>query len=1122
MGEISILHLSDIHFKKNKDDNDQVFRLDVQEKMLKAIEGHLATEQILDFIVVTGDIAFSGKKQEYAEAEKFFDKLKTIVSPECEVLLVPGNHDVDRREVDEFLSLQKNIVKEDKADEFLKKRNNIRKYITPKFRAFRKFSDIIIPDLYENPSNIFWVKDISEKNVSFVGVNSSWASEGDSDQTNLALGFLQVKAAFQRASTENRILLMHHPIFNWFDERDFHRWYGEVINNCTLILHGHEHFDRASSISTPSDSFVCLGANSCYTKESNSHIGFQFLKVTYDSNGMKVVVWPYKMDMREKIQFFPDTMRWERQDSRPYFTFSTNRTHEPDDPIETFLRIPDRYREWIEDFHSTLPIDQLAKKGEAFSVPLPRVYIPLETANPFYIAEMKGGHSEKKKRGGSEEHRSDKVEAAESFVIDIEELLARQKMVLLRGEPGMGKTTLIRHLAYTVVHGQAKPGLQGYLPVIVFLKELWPLFEKEIGDGKNGINFESMLRPYFEKKDCPLKVNVLTKYMTKGKVVFLIDGLDEVPEHLRGPLVEKIAQFRSKNKTNRFLLTSRPHGVNGLVMARFGNFLQDIELLDQKKIAGFITDWFREVCGKAKGIAKNTAYELIGDISSNEYVSVFVRNPLLLTAVCILYQDNKKLPDQRADLYGRVVDNLLCKRFLDPADPDNVPRLEAFLMRLAFSMHEKYSKHMDPYGVKELLKQYYPKKENEKSPEYTRRIGRLFEEIEPNCGLLKRQSGDEVEFFHLTFQEFMSAKYMIDKNLDYKNYLHNVWWDETILLYAGLMSQHSGEEGNRIAKEILEFNGENREQQHRFCLLGSNALQDMLSFKRSPEVVELSQKNLKEMMATHEDLAIRLKAEEMLGVLGDDRFTDFEMIEVEAGEFIRGSREGESFDREEPSRKIYLDSFFIGKYPVTNREFKEFVDSGGYKQEEVWHPEGWQHVKEAKINRPWYWRDPKWNGLNFPVIGVSWYECDAFCRWLSEKTGLIYRLPTEAEWEKASRGTDGRLWPWSGEFNKELCNSDEIHLGRTSPVGIFSGGESPYGCMDMAGNVWEWCQDWFSEEYYRDSPNVNPSGPENGEGRVMRGGSWFNKSAGCRCAYRIDDLPVYRGYGVGFRLARSF
>jgi formylglycine-generating enzyme required for sulfatase activity len=211
----------------------------------------------------------------------------------------------------------------------------------------------------------------------------------------------------------------------------------------------------------------------------------------------------------------------------------------------------------------------------------------------------------------------------------------------------------------------------------------------------------------------------------------------------------------------------------------------------------------------------------------------------------------------------------------------------------------------------------------------------------------------------------------------------------------------------------------------------------------------------------------------------------------------------------------------IGKYPVTNEEFKEFIDDGGYDKKEFWTREGWLWREEKAISKPVYWHDRKWNGSNFPVVGISWHEAEAYANWLSKRTGHQYRLPTEAEWEKAARGTKGFKYPWGEDFDKNLCNSYESGLHRTSPVGISPKGKSSYNCFDMAGNVWEWCSDWYEDKYYANSPNRNPDGPSNGAFRVFRGGSWRDGAGGCRSAVRDRNDPRDRVGALGFRLLQE-
>jgi ATP-dependent DNA helicase RecG len=785
------------------------------------------------------------------------------------------------------------------------------------------------------------------------------------------------------------------------------------------------------------------------------------------------------------------------------------------------MEIPGPYRDWIIEFHARMDIQYLDPNARAFHVPLPEVYIPIETANPFY----KPGEERLKKDRvtpimGDVGHDEEKEEVKESTSIDIEELLGRQECILLRGSAGMGKTTLIKHLAYTIIHGQGPVPLHGYLPVVIFLKDLWPIYESKAAEPQ--LTFRELLNHYLENKVKTLKWEEVEGFIKKDRALFLLDGLDEVPAQLRPGLVELTAAFWLKNKNNRFLLTGRPHGIDDEVKKYFSQFLRDIELLDDKKIKEFIRQWFLVVSGQAAGLAEETAAEMTGDIEVNEYISVFTQNPLLLTAVCVLYLDNKRLPDQRSELYSRIVDNLLYRRFHQRNDPARVTRIEDYLKSLAFRMMTGNCRTMDIGEAKELLMPWFAPGPGKIPYQHKREIDALFNEIEPQCGLLKRVGGrgeGEIEFFHLSFQEFLAARQILYLDLDYRQYLDKEWWEETLLLYTGLINREWKDKANGIVKEILTGCHDDEKVLHRWWLLGGKALRDIQEYKRAEKVIVLAREKLMALMDKDIDLKDRLEAGEIIGILGDPRIKPPPMVIVEAGEFTMGSDEVED---ERPIHRVYLDEFMIGKYPVTNEEFKAFIADKGYKNEALWTPEVWQWLKKENITEPRYWHDRRWNGPNFPVVGVSWYEAAAYAKWLSQKTGDQYVLPTEAQWEKAARGNKGLVYPWGNKFDKNLCNSGESGLGRTSPVGTFPAGVSPYGCMDMAGNVWEWCADWYKEEYYKKSPAKNPKGPSDSSTRVVRGGGWASDDWVCRTACRDWAFhPAYRDFVVGFRLLRA-
>jgi 3',5'-cyclic AMP phosphodiesterase CpdA len=380
MSDITLLHLSDLHFKRREKDR-ETFLKDVKRKMMAAIKTHLAKNQnVIDFVVVTGDIAFSGK--EYDKARDFFNDLKLILPADIPFLVVPGNHDVDRGEISEYFSLH-SIVQAKKTDGFLENEKERNKNVYPKFNAFRAFVHELNPHLYLSEGDYFWVKDFEDKHVSFLGLNTCWASENDNDRNHITLGYPQVMTALERSTISNRILLMHHP-FNWLNEEDFNHYCSEIFNACGLVLHGHTHSDKALVLRSPSDSCICLGANASYTGDKEGFIGFQFIHVSFRPEGVAVTVWPYRLDERNWKRFVPDTHRYKGQEG-PFFKLESFEHSKIDEtkPLPP-LEIPEAYKEWVRHFHSTMDIELLAKKGEVIRVNLPEVYIPIETRNPFY------------------------------------------------------------------------------------------------------------------------------------------------------------------------------------------------------------------------------------------------------------------------------------------------------------------------------------------------------------------------------------------------------------------------------------------------------------------------------------------------------------------------------------------------------------------------------------------------------------------------------------------------------------------------------------------------------------------------------------------------------------------
>ncbi len=228
---------------------------------------------------------------------------------------------------------------------------------------------------------------------------------------------------------------------------------------------------------------------------------------------------------------------------------------------------------------------------------------------------------------------------------------------------------------------------------------------------------------------------------------------------------------------------------------------------------------------------------------------------------------------------------------------------------------------------------------------------------------------------------------------------------------------------------------------------------------------------------------------------------DKDMVAIPKGEFTMGSPE----HGDETPHKVVLDAYKIDKYEVSNKQYGEFI-------------------KATKHAAPAYWDDPRVNSPEQPVVGVNWHDAKAYCEWSGK------RLPTEAEWEHAAKGPKGdNHYPWGHKFDAKKVNYGQQH-GRTAPVDAYPEGASGFGVYNMAGNVFEWVEDWYMPDYYKHSPALNPAGPDagldfanQGQVKVLRGGSWFAPQTSLHTSHRFWNQPENNSYGIGlgFRCAKS-
>ena len=505
------------------------------------------------------------------------------------------------------------------------------------------------------------------------------------------------------------------------------------------------------------------------------------------------------------------------------------------------------------------------------------------------------------------------------------------------------------------------------------------------------------------------------------------------------------------------------------------------------------------------------------------------RNPVMLTALAVLQHNDQRLPEYRVELFGSILGWLAAARKEKAGRPGAEECLE-YMRKLALSMQAAPGGRLVQVNMRTAA-------------ELSAKV--LGDTVEANEKLLESETqdsgiisavGNDVKFWHLSFQEYLAAREIAGLNekqlieaVVTSGMLYHPEWREVMRLLGGVLRLQGESRIEWLFQEILDQLPDSpalAERTRCAALLGT-MMRDLSGMGYTPRTPDY-ERTVQAVMRIFEageaekiDIKTRIEAADALGQAGDPRLEE-NWVRVPAGTFRMGAQKeeskGENYDPqaqdvEAPPHEVTLRAFRIGRFPLTVQEFAKFIDGHGYQTPKHW-KEGFGEFTEPKD-----WEGQKQHP-NRPVVGVSWYEASAYCSWNGS------RLPTEAEWERAARAVDGHKYPWGDESpNEELANSaDEKwspHVGHPTPVGLYPRGATPDGIQDLAGNVLEWCSDWFGEDYYAESPLENPSGPRSGDMRVLRGGSWYVYPLGLRASDRGGLQPDVGYFNIGFRCARE-
>ncbi|MDX1982408.1 MAG: SUMF1/EgtB/PvdO family nonheme iron enzyme [Bryobacteraceae bacterium] len=690
----------------------------------------------------------------------------------------------------------------------------------------------------------------------------------------------------------------------------------------------------------------------------------------------------------------------------------------------------------------------------------------------------------------------------------------KQPRLMITGDPGAGKTTFLRRLAFALC-GPDPSAFAGFsaFPILIRASDLTTYFTTAQHPPAEAESADWI--PHFLASKCAqhgLTIEYFRGKLKTGPCLAMIDGLDEAPDDkIRRRVVRIITDAAATYKAAQFVITARPKTTD----APGGFHVAQIGALNRDSVRAFLGEWSKALYPKEPERAEAFRAELLYSVTSRSEIASMAKNPVMLTALAVLQANSRRLPEERVGLYESILTWLAQSREERPGRVRWDTCLQ-HLQKVALAMQD----HTE--GLKVQVGRGWAA--DQIAAEFPDRAAalRFLEVEEGDSGIVVSRAGD-VRFWHRSFQEYLCAREIAGWG-DARQYaflvesgkLYRAEWREVMLLFAGVLKNQGKEKLDGLFTAVLNLLGprpELREQARCAALLGA-MMRDLRQEGFEPkdsrfrETVLAVNRIFDPAESRKIEIGVRVEAAEALGQVGDPRLEEDNWVTIPAGRFWMGAQkkgnrnvDPEAGNEEAPVHEVQLAAFQMSRYPVTVQEYARFMEEDGYQNEENWTEGGF-----GKFDAPEDWAEQR-AFPNRPVVGVSWFEAAAYCKWAD------CRLPTEAEWERAARGPENSRYPWGkGQLDATRANYKR-DVGRPTPVGLYPLGRTSEGLYDMLGNVWEWCADWYGEY---PSP-----GPETGAYRVLRGGSWYFDSSNVRVSFRNWYLPMDRNISIGLRSVRE-
>jgi formylglycine-generating enzyme required for sulfatase activity len=694
--------------------------------------------------------------------------------------------------------------------------------------------------------------------------------------------------------------------------------------------------------------------------------------------------------------------------------------------------------------------------------------------------------------------------------VRLEDALRQERLVIV-GDPGSGKTTFLNRIAFELCskafdEPRSLPLPFTGFPILIRIAELEEHIAKLDGRDRAPASKHApawlahFLKTRSQEFEWDLNAEFFEEKLREKTTAVLLDGLDEAPNRIRREDMARLFENATTlYRQCRFVVTTRPPTHTGRATLADFNEVRVEELTDDA-VETFLGHWSQALFRDDTASANKHRLELLSALRARFEIRRMARNPMMLTALAVVHWHERRMPEQRADLYESIVTWLARAREQRPGR-EPADRCLELLGYLALEMQTEAHGRLTQIGKGRAAELIAPQFRDRSKTERLRNARQFLDEEEVDSGIVVSR-GAEVRFWHLTFQEFLAARAVAGLEeadqlelLFDTGTLYRPEWREVLLLLAGtlLVKQGRAKVDGLFRAVLGRLEGKPSLTDWALCagLLGA-ILSDLRPLRYDPPdrryqdvmdaVLGIFDPGISEAL----NLRVRLEAAEALSQAGDPRLKQDNWVRIPAGMFRMGEDDSAS--------EVKVKAFQIGRYPVTVEEYQRFIQDDGYQNARYWKT-GWFGQRTA----PDGWEEQLLH-LNRPVVYVTWYEAAAYCAWAGG------RLLTEVEWEFAARGTEGRAYPWGNDLpDPSRANYRETELNAPSPVGLFPRGATPEGVQDMAGNVWESTADRYEE----------------GEHRVVRGGSWFYGSRNLRAADRHGYLPGNRYGYIGFRCARD-